>query len=134
MEIDTNLKEIKHTFIIIMAQSSPWPNEYLLMHSAISDLSCYKTVRSYHLQNTVWEGMRAWSKRAWLASSWLICSFAILGMERFNVCYLFYLVSPLASAHGKNRYFMIIKNVYLTGDNVKLYTLSIQLTMKLKFI
>lgn len=88
LEIDTNLKEIKHTFIIITAESSPWPNEYLLMHSAISELSCYTTIRSYHLQNTVWEGMRAWGKRACLASSWLICSFPTVAMERSNVCYL----------------------------------------------
>ena len=120
LEIDTNLKEIKYKFIIITAQSSPWPNEYLLMHSAISELSCYTTVQSYHLQNTVWEGMRAWGKRACLASSWLICSFPMVGMERSNVCYLFYLVSLLASAHGKNRYLMLIKSAYLTGDIEKL--------------
>lgn len=53
---------------------------------------------------------------------------------KIQYMYLFYLVSPLASAHGKNRYFMLIKNAYLTGDIVKLYTLSIQLTMNLKFI
>ena len=36
--------------------------------------------------------------------------------------YVIYLVSLLASAHGKNRYLMLIKNAYLTGDIEKLYT------------
>lgn len=56
-----------------------------------------------------------------------------VGTVRTNVCYLFCFISPLASAHGKNRYFMLIKNAYLTGIE-ELSVLSLQFYCEPKIV
>ena len=57
-----------------------------------------------------------------------------VGMVRTNVCYLFCFISPLASAHGKNRYFMLIKNACLTGGIEELSVLSVQFYCERKIV